>query len=149
MHIPVPWVFTIAYLVGYGAQFLVPVSIGESVWLTFTEVLGISLLVVGAVLAFWAQWIFHKVHTTTVPYGTSTKLVDWGPYRFSRNPMYLGLFLFFAGVSVALTFVWSLLILLGVMYYLNSAVVPLEERQLARSFKEAYQSYFREVRRWL
>jgi len=134
MHIPVPWVFVIAYLVGIGIQLEFPVSIGSANWLTVTQVLGILLLAVGAALAVWAQWIFRREHTTTVPTKTTTSLVVWGPYRFSRNPMYLGLFLSFGGISVALTFVWSILLLFVVLYYVNSVVIPVEERQLRRNF---------------
>jgi protein-S-isoprenylcysteine O-methyltransferase Ste14 len=149
MRIPVPWVFVIAYMVGIGVQFAVPVSIGSAVWLALTQVLGVVMLAVGAILAVWAQWIFRKVHTTTVPYETTTKLVDWGPYRFTRNPMYLGLFLFFGGISVAFTFVWSILLLVVVVYYVNTVVIPVEEKQLRRNFADAYEKYSRRVRRWI
>jgi protein-S-isoprenylcysteine O-methyltransferase Ste14 len=63
--------------------------------------------------------------------------------------MYLGLFLFFGGISVALAFVWSVLLLVIVVYYVSSEVIPLEERQLRRSFPDAYESYCGEVRRWV
>jgi len=149
LHIPVPWTFTIAYLVGIGIWFLVPVTIGSAFWLTIIQILSVLSLALGAVLAFWAQWIFRKLHTTTVPTETTTSLVTWGPYRFSRNPMYLGIFLFFAGLSGIATFVWSILLLLAVVFYVNSTVIPVEERQLRRNFGAAYEKYQSQVRRWV
>lgn len=88
-RIPVPWVFVIAYMVGIGIQFVIPVSIGSAVWLAITQALGVVMLAAGSILPVWAQWIFRKAYTTTVPYETTTKFVDWGPYRFTRNPMSL------------------------------------------------------------
>lgn len=149
LHIPVSWTFTIAYLAGIGIWFLVPVTIGSAVWLVVMQILGILSLALGAILAFWAQWIFRKKHTTTVPTETTTSFVTWGPYRFCRNPMYLGLFLFFAGLSAIATFVWSILLLLVVLFYVNSIVIPVEERQLQRNFGEAYAKYVSRVRRWV
>jgi protein-S-isoprenylcysteine O-methyltransferase Ste14 len=149
MSMPVPWVYAIAYLVGVGIQFIVPVTVGSGMLLTAIEVLGILMLGVGALLMAWPQSIFRKHHTTTVPTETTTTFVTWGPYRFSRNPMYLGLFLFFAGLSVAFLTIWSVLLLIVVVYYVNSAVIPVEERQLRKNFGDAYEQYCRHVRRWI
>lgn len=148
--IPVPWVYTIGYLVGIGIQFVVPVSIASSAALVIiVRVLGILLVAAGAVLMAWSLSIFHKHHTTTVPTETTTTFVNWGPYRFSRNPMYVGLFLFFAGLSVIFAFVWPILALLAVVYYVNSKVIPIEERQLRKNFGEVYEQYCKKVRRWI
>ncbi|MGA2876398.1 MAG: isoprenylcysteine carboxylmethyltransferase family protein [Nitrososphaerales archaeon] len=149
MNIPVPWVFVIAYVIGIGISLLVPVTISSSKLVTVFQALGILMLGVGAILAVWGQWVFHKEHTTTVPNETTSTFVTWGPYRFSRNPMYLGLFLFFAGFSVIFTWVWSILLLLAVVYYVNSVVIPVEEKQLQRNFGEAYGKYCKRVRRWI
>jgi len=149
LRIPVPWLFVIAYMAGIVVQFVLPVSIGSSVWVAIAQSLGVVMLTVGAILAVWAQWIFRKVHTTTVPYETPTRLVDWGPYRFTRNPMYLGLFLFFGGISVGFPFVWSIPLLVAVLIYVNAAVVPVEEGHLRENFSEAYHLYCHKVRRWV
>jgi len=149
MRIPVPWVFLIPYLVGVGIQFIVPLTISSVVLLTITQVLSILLLVVGVTLAAWAQWLFRKEHTTTDPNQTSTRLITWGPYRFSRNPMYIGLFLIFIGISGIFTLFWSLILLLFVVYYLNWIVIPVEEKQLRKNFGEAYEQYCERVRRWI
>jgi protein-S-isoprenylcysteine O-methyltransferase Ste14 len=149
MRMPVPWVFVIAYLLGIGIKTVVPVSMGSASWLLLAQILGIVMLAAGATLAVWARLIFHREHTTTVPFETTTSMVTWGPYRLSRNPMYLGLFLFFGGISVALAFFWSVLFLVIVVYYVNSRVIPLEERQLRRNFPEVYERYCVDVRRWV
>jgi len=149
LHIPVPWIYVIAYLVGIGMQLVFPISISSSLILTIARVLGAVLLVFGVAIVVWAQLIFHKEHTTTDPTQTSLKLVTWGPYRFTRNPMYLGLFLIFIGFDGLLTFVWSLILLLPVLYYVNWIVIPIEEKQLKKTFGETYQNYGTRVRRWI
>jgi protein-S-isoprenylcysteine O-methyltransferase Ste14 len=63
--------------------------------------------------------------------------------------MYLGLFLFFGGISVAFPFVWSILLLVAVVFYVNAVVIPVEERQLRENFTEAYEQYCHRVRRWV
>ena len=149
MNIPVPWVFVIGYLIGIGIGFLFPVAIGSTLWQAVTQVLGIVSLTVGIILAVWAQWIFRRQHTTTDPTKTTTSFVTWGPYRFTRNPMYLGLFLSFVGISGIFTFVWSILLLIVVALYVNSVVIPAEERQLIDNFSVAYERYRSKVHRWI
>jgi len=149
IHLPVPWIFTIGYLIGIVLSLFVPVSISSGLWLAAIQILGVLGLALGAILAFWAQSIFRKLHTTTVPTETTTSLVTWGPYRFSRNPMYLGLFFFFVGLSAIAVFVWSVIILVFVLAYVNVVVIPVEEKQLETNFGETYRSYRRNVRRWI
>ena len=149
LHIPVPWVYVIAYLVGIVIQLVYPISISSTLILALTRILGAVLLVVGVAIVVWAQLIFRKEHTTTDPTQTSLKLITWGPYRFTRNPMYLGLFLTFIGIDGIVTFVWSLLLMLPVLYYVNWIVIPVEEKQLKKAFGKTYEDYCKRVRRWI
>ena len=149
LHIPVPWVYVIAYLVGIAIQVVYPISISSTLILAITRVLGAVLLVVGVVIILWAQLIFHKEHTTTDPTQTSLKLITWGPYRFTRNPMHLGPFLTFIGIDGIVTFVWSLLLMLPVLYYVDWMVIPVEENQLKKTFGKTFEDYCKSVRRWI
>lgn len=148
--VPVPWIFTLAYLIGVGLELFVPMKIVFSPFLGELLVsLGIALIFLGALLMIWPQYIFRKYHTTTVPTETATTFVNWGPYRFSRNPMYLGLFLFFAGLSLSFALLWSIVCLVVVVVYVNSKIIPIEEKQLAKNFGKAYEDYCRKVKRWI
>jgi protein-S-isoprenylcysteine O-methyltransferase Ste14 len=82
-----------------------------------------------------------------VPGEKSQVLITSGPYRFTRNPMYLGLALAYVGEAGALLQVWPLLTLVVVLAYVNWAVVPIEEEGL-EAFRE-YGGYCSRVRRWL
>ena len=76
-------------------------------------------------------------------------LVDAGPFRFSRNPLYVGLTLMYAGLALLIPALWPLLLLIPVLAVLSWGVVRREERYLERKFGEGYRSYKARTRRWL
>ncbi len=148
MRIPVPWIFILTYLAGVGLEFLFPIDEGR-LRPAGIGLAGGLLFVVGAALAGCGLWVFKKAHTTTVPGEISSKLVSWGPYRFSRNPMYVGLILAYLGEAGLLWQCWPVILLPLTIAYLNWVVIPLEEEQMGNVFGENYESYRMRVRRWL
>jgi protein-S-isoprenylcysteine O-methyltransferase Ste14 len=83
------------------------------------------------------------------PRTPTPELIVGGPYRFSRNPIYLGMTLLQAGIGLALGNLWIVLLLAPVLFVLQRAVIEPEETYLARRFGEAYAGYRARVRRWL
>jgi len=114
-----------------------------------SAIAGGVVFVAGAVIAGWGLVIFHKAHTTTVPGQSSVRLVTWGPYRFTRNPMYLGLVLAYLGEAALLKQLWPVLVLPFTLVYLNWTVIPVEEAKLEEVFQVAYRQYRLRVRRWI
>jgi len=149
LHIPVPWVFVLGYVVGLIPQFFFPVSIHSQLALTVIKIGGVSLFAVGALFAAWSLIIFHKAQTTTTPGESSKKLVMSGPYRISRNPMYLSLSLAYLGEAGILTQLWPVILLPLTLAYVNLIVIPLEEAVLKGDFKEEYEKYCTMVHRWI
>ncbi len=149
MHVPVPWVFVLVYLAGLGLQLLVPIDVRAVIAPGISGLVGFVLLGIGLVAAFSALGIFRKRSTTTVPFETPSTLVTWGPYRLSRNPMYLGLTLVYLGVAGTRVEIWPLIVLPLLLAYINSVVIPVEERRLHDVFGDAYRQYCATVRRWL
>ncbi len=147
MHIPVPWVFILTYLAGARVEGRYPALSGEVPLGAKTA--GALLLATGVAIAVWAQVLFRRARTTTVPGGTSSSLITAGPYRFSRNPMYVGLILAYVGEAGILRQVWPVILLPFVVAYLNWIVIPVEEGRLRDAFGEAYDRYCSSVRRWL
>jgi protein-S-isoprenylcysteine O-methyltransferase Ste14 len=86
LHIPVPWVFVLSFLVGLVPQIILPIRIQSQDTILFIKIAGVSLFVIGAIFAAWSLIIFHKANTTTTPGEISKKLIISGPYRFTRNP---------------------------------------------------------------
>ena len=113
-----------------------------------TTVLGI-LLVLSGLVGAPAITAFRRASTSPKPWVPSTALVTTGPYRFTRNPMYLGFTLMYLGVAVWANTLWPFLFLplvLGAMHY---GVIIREEAYMASTFGAAYEEYRNRVRRWL
>ncbi len=149
LRVPVPWVFVLAYLIGVGLQFLFrPDSVSEELR-RLSLICGIVLFTISGVIAGWSLFIFHKAHTTTTPGEKSAMLVTWGPYRLSRNPMYVSLTLAYLGEAGMLAQIWPLVVLPFTLVYINWIVIPLEETKLKEVFAEKYERYCASVRRWI
>jgi protein-S-isoprenylcysteine O-methyltransferase Ste14 len=149
MRIPVPWVFILAYLIGFVVQLYLPIPIRAPEIVRIALIAGLILVVAGVAVAFSALGIFRKRSTTTIPFETPTSLVTSGPYRFTRNPMYVGLTLVYLGVAGTRAEVWPVIVLPVLLAYVNFIVVPVEERHLHDAFGDAYEQYGARVRRWL
>ncbi len=151
MHVPVPWVFVLAYFAGVGLQRLLPVAIvrADSPLKVVFLCAGLGLVAAGFVIGGWCLWMFRKAGTTTVPFKVSSRLITTGPYRFTRNPMYVAVTSVYVGETLIFQHVFSFALLFFVLAYLNWIVIPVEEKQLAATFGEDYDAYRARVRRWL
>jgi protein-S-isoprenylcysteine O-methyltransferase Ste14 len=149
MTVPVPWVFILTFFAGVGLQHQLPFMIHSPDVLLISHVAGIGLTAGGVLLAVSSLGLFRAARTTTVPFGTASKLITWGPYRFSRNPMYVSLVLTYLGVAGLQAQIWPLLLLPLTVAYLHRTVIPFEEARLREVFGEAYERYCARVRRWI
>jgi protein-S-isoprenylcysteine O-methyltransferase Ste14 len=95
-----------------------------------------------------AMRFFRRAGTSMLPFKPSTELVTTGPYRFSRNPMYLGMAFLYVGLAFALGFVWPLVVLPVVVLAVDQLVVAIEEAYLVRRFGQPYCDYMKQARRW-
>lgn len=111
--------------------------------------LGVILLGAGLALMGWGIVMFQRSKTPVVPMKPARLVVTHGPYRFTRNPMYLGLTAAYVGLAVLLNFAWPIVFLPVVLLVLSTAVIEREERHLRAKFGTAYEEYCARVRRWL
>ena len=91
---------------------------------------------------------FRRAGTSVQGSKRSTVIVRTGPYRFSRNPIYLAFILLVLGLSVWLNNLWLLVTLVPPVAIIALLVIPREERFLKRNFNDQYSSYKDQVRRW-
>jgi len=148
MRIPVPWVFVLGYLVGAGLELAIrPYPHTERPG--GIAVAGGGVFGIGAVIAGWGWLIFRRARTTTIPGRTSSSLITRGPYRFTRNPMYVGLVLAYLGEAGMLKQLWPVILLPFILVYLNRVVIPVEEARLIETFGSEYEQYRARVRRWI
>ena len=113
------------------------------------RVAGALLFAAGAGLGIWAVATFRGARTSPNPMSPTTALAMKGPYRFTRNPMYLGMSILSAGFAVFWNALWPLLAVPVSMVLVNVLVIAKEEAYLARLFGENYLGYKSRVRRWL
>lgn len=141
-----PGIVVVAALVGVGLRYLWPLRLVEQ---PTGRWIGAALILAWLVLAAFALGVFRRAGTTPNPTGEVTAFVITGPYRFTRNPMYLGLVFAQAGIAFLLGNAWVLLLLPLSVLLLDRVVIPGEERYLEALYGAVYNAYRRRVRRWL
>ncbi|MBK9317309.1 MAG: isoprenylcysteine carboxylmethyltransferase family protein [Acidobacteria bacterium] len=141
------------YVIGYGIGRLIeralPLPIlpgGRNVVMT---VFGWLLIVSSLIFVTAALIIFRRHKTGIYPTQPASTIVRSGPYRYTRNPMYVGMTATYAGISLLTNMLWPLLVLPILIAILQSTVIRREESYLREAFGDAYESYCREVRRWI
>jgi protein-S-isoprenylcysteine O-methyltransferase Ste14 len=96
-----------------------------------------------------AMGVFRRAGTSMVPMNPSTALVTSGPYRLTRNPMYLGMAFLYVAFAFAFGVIWALATLPAVLVIVDRLVIAREEPYLERTFGEPYRDYKSRVRRWV
>jgi protein-S-isoprenylcysteine O-methyltransferase Ste14 len=107
------------------------------------------IVLLGGGLALWARMVFLLQDTSVDPYAEANRLVTTGPYRFSRNPMYLSLLLVLIGVGLWLQSLSSLLMALLFITVINQRHIRPEERRLEQQFGQRFVDYCETTRRWI
>lgn len=147
--VPPPPLFALAFAGGMWLNRAVPLPVAPSALAAIA--LGVGWLVVGAggLLMASAAILFALRRTTIVPHRHASTLIVAGPYRFTRNPMYVGLTAVCVGAALVANTSWPLLLVLAPLWLLHAKTIPFEEHTLERAFGEDYHEYCRRVRRWL
>lgn len=143
---PPPLIYLGALALGFAAEALLP---SETLAGAVRWPLGGALLVAGLALIVAFERAFQRASTSANPYRPSTHLALDGPYRFTRNPGYLGMALVFAGICVLSSALWALLGLPLAVLAVDRGVIAREEPYLERRFGTEYVRYKARVRRWL
>jgi protein-S-isoprenylcysteine O-methyltransferase Ste14 len=111
--------------------------------------LGFVLVACGLLLVAWSARTFRRAHTQVLTSQPATAVVSTGPYGFSRNPIYVGIFLGLVGLAVGFNTLWLIVAAILLFPLLRYGVIGREERYLEAKFGPAYLSYKSRVRRWL
>ncbi len=108
-----------------------------------------ACVVVSVLVSLAALGLFFAAHENPLPETSTHKLVLRGPYRFSRNPMYLAMVLLYLGLGLWWACLWTLVFVPLVVWVMSAYVIRREERYLAGKFGDDYRTYCARVRRWL
>jgi protein-S-isoprenylcysteine O-methyltransferase Ste14 len=115
---------------------------------TMTPWLGLAVLALGLAIAIAGRRAMRAAATNVNPYRPSTAIVSSGPFRFTRNPLYVGLTLLYVGLTLAFNTWWGLILLPAILVVMHFGVVLREERYLEMKFGERYRQYRSTVRRY-
>jgi len=146
IRVPPPVYYVVAFLAGIALELAFPTS-----WPPFGVRLAAALLAGAAWLALdgAAMMHFRRAGTSIVPMNPTTALVISGPYRVTRNPMYLGMVFLYVALAFAFGVIWALVLIPAVILIVDRFVIAREEPYLERKFGQAYRDYKARVRRWL
>jgi len=146
VKVPPPLFYIAGFLGGVALEVAFPID-GPS------SALALAIALIG--LAIWlaldgaAMLHFRRARTSMVPMKPTTALVTAGPYRFTRNPMYLGMAVLYAALALSLGVIWALAFLPLVILAVDRLAIAREEPYLEAKFGEQYRQYKGRVRRWL
>jgi protein-S-isoprenylcysteine O-methyltransferase Ste14 len=142
---PIAW--TVAVLAGLALNCLLPLPFVPATvpagWL------GAIVFALALALFAWAIATVTRAGSNVPTNRPTTTIVDSGPYRLTRNPIYLGMLLGLIGLAIAFNSLWLLLMLVSFALVIRYGVVDREEAYLERKFGEAYRRYRARVRRWV
>lgn len=146
---PPPPLFILPLIAGVTLSRALGLSLAPLSIVPLLRVLGWAALVGAAGLIISAPLLFLLGRTTIVPHGKARALIVNGPFRISRNPMYLGLTVLYLGVTLVTNTPLPLLLVSLPLWVVLTKVIPFEEENLARIFGDEYHTYQRRVRRWI
>lgn len=142
---PPPLIYGLPLLAGLLFERFRPQAVLPSRW---ALVLGPLFTLLG-LIGLPAVIAFLRAGTPPQPWRPTTALVVTGPYRFTRNPMYVGFTFLYLGISLWVNTLWPLLLLPVVLLIMDRGVIAREEAYLERRFGDSYRAFRARVRRWL
>jgi protein-S-isoprenylcysteine O-methyltransferase Ste14 len=142
---PIAW--ALAVLAGLALHWLVPLPVKPAS--VAVGWVGGTVFVLAFALAVWAILTMTKAGSNVPTNRPTTVIVRSGPYRFTRNPIYLGMLIGLVGLAMAFDSLWLLVMLVPFFLVIRYDVISREEAYLDRKFGDAYRDYRMRVRRWL
>lgn len=143
---PPPLIFLGFMGAGFLIDYFLPFPLLPDV---FQYAAGFGLIAAGLLLVTSAFRMFRRSATNIQTRKPSTTVVSSGPFRFTRNPIYLGMSIICTGIAVAADSIWVLALLIPILAIIRYGVILREERFLEEKFGEDYRQYKASVRRWL
>jgi len=141
-----PLLYGVALAAGFLLQWIAPQPILSSnarLWA------GGVLLALGVVLAIWGRRVMERAGTNVNPRLPASAVVSTGPFRLSRNPLYVALTLVYVGLALLANALWVLVLIVPVLIVMHYGVIRREERYLEAKFGDTYRAYRSRVRRYV
>ena len=148
--IPPPLLFAMPLLTGFIVQHFVPIRIVHGLYPErIIRLVGWAEIAIALALNGWAIATFNRLRTSVIPRRRARTLVYEGPYKLTRNPMYLGFTVLYLGITFIANAFWPLLFLPEAIALTYLFAIRREEAYLTREFGDSYREYCSKVRRWI
>jgi protein-S-isoprenylcysteine O-methyltransferase Ste14 len=148
VRIPPPAIYVVAIALGFLVEWAAPVRIaGNGRWIALRA--GCVLLGIAVGLMAWTAKLMFRAGTTPNPTRPTTALVIKGPFRVTRNPMYLGWEIICVGLGLIANALWPIVMAVPAALVTRRLVIDKEEQYLERKFGAEYSDYKTRVRRWV
>ncbi len=141
-----PFVFLAFLIVGLILSAIFPIDLLP---IAPRLIIGVALVAIGLFIASRAFRVMVRARTPIDPFEPTSAIVSDGPYRFSRNPIYLALAVIYLGISLAANAIWAIVLWPVLLIAVTYLIIVREEKYLARKFGEVYTQYKSKVRRWI
>ncbi len=143
---PPPLIYAAGLGAGLALERIAPLRLPGGMW---PKAAGMGLGLAALGLAVWGAMTLRCAGTAVDPRRGTQAIVTGGPYRLTRNPVYLSLALLLAGGALALGTGWGLAMLAPVLWVVQRGVIVREEMYLEGKFGDLYVEYKKRTRRWL
>ena len=142
-------IFSITLLLGLALHFVPSLSLTFPIPISLRIAVGVVLILAGATVVILAKRGLKNAGQPAAPGKPTTQVVEAGIYRFSRNPLYLGLVAVLVGLGLSVNIAWWAILALPMFFALQNLLIIPEEQYLLGRFGEQYAEYMSRVRRWL
>jgi protein-S-isoprenylcysteine O-methyltransferase Ste14 len=146
VQIPPPLIFVGFGIAGIGINTLFPLSIGIPSSLTF---IGLIVIAITLVFIMGIARLFKREETSLSPWDTTHRIISRGPYKYSRNPIYISFCGVLIGLAILFDTYWEILAIIPALIMIYRTVIVKEEAYLENKFGAEYLNYKSKVRRWL
>jgi protein-S-isoprenylcysteine O-methyltransferase Ste14 len=143
---PPPLIYGVAFIVGWLIHRAFPVPVLPE---TLARWIGVVFVIASIPVAITAFRAMIRAQTSFDPRKPTTAIVSQGPFRYSRNPLYISLTLLYLGVALLINMLWIVLLVVPLLAVIQCGVMAREEAYLERKFGEEYLNYKSRVRRWV
>ena len=146
VRVPPPLIYVAGLVLGLVLERTFPAVVLPR---TVSQAAALVCLALWIGLTVWSVGSFRRNRTSLIPIKPATALVISGPYRFTRNPMYVGMICLYLALSLWFNIFWALILLPIVIGVVRYYVIAREERYLESKFGDEYVQYRARVRRWI
>jgi protein-S-isoprenylcysteine O-methyltransferase Ste14 len=146
VRIPPPLFYAAAVIGGWALNRRIPLPVSTAIPL---RALAWIFVLMWAALTAASIGLFRRSRTSMIPVRPASNLVIRGPYRMTRNPMYVALALLTIGLALFINSWWPIILLVPTLVVVQQFVIAREESYLRRRFGDEYDAYTKQVRRWL